>query len=107
MALEVVVTPPPGTSIAPYGDPYIPLAQAPVSARQILQYRVFFFDDNTGMWGVGFTFPMGGGELTPTIVRRGQDAGTGLALEKWRAICSPSGGSLEQDGTFVAQGRMP
>lgn len=31
----------------------------------------------------------------------------GLALEKWRANFSPSGGGLEQDRAFVSQGRVP
>ncbi|WP_211101594.1 hypothetical protein, partial [Niveispirillum sp. SYP-B3756] len=48
-----------------------------------------------------------GGKAEPQAgLRPRMQVGFGLALAKWRAIFSPSGGGLEQDRAFVAQGRV-
>jgi RHS repeat-associated protein len=69
-------TPNAGQSIDPYGEQYVGLSQTPTNAQQILQYRIFYYDTESGTWSVGFDFPASGSQVTPTYARRGPDAGT-------------------------------
>jgi hypothetical protein len=66
--------PPAGAPVYPYDDAYVPDNQLPLSARDILQYRVFFYDETTRTWSVGFYVP-DGSDVQPTYARRGQGAG--------------------------------
>jgi hypothetical protein len=69
------LTPPKGAPVWPHNDPYVPFDELPESSRQILQYRTFVYDAATATWRVQFTFPWES-EITPTIARRGEGAGT-------------------------------
>lgn len=68
--------PPPGTPIGPFREALVPLDQIPDNARGILQYRAIFYDQTTGKYEIGFSFPLSSGFTSePAFNQRGEAPG--------------------------------
>ena len=83
--------PPSGTKIAPYGEKLVPLSQVPHGSKQVLQYRVFFYDEITQSWWVGFHGPAAGTEMVMTYNHKGDHVGFAISPPGSPAIERGSG----------------
>ncbi|MCP4328003.1 MAG: hypothetical protein GY791_06155 [Alphaproteobacteria bacterium] len=83
---------PKGTAISPYGERVVPLAQMPQGSQQILQYRIFVYDEETGEWKIGFHFPDEGLQVRPTRSPSGAVNGFVIAPEGSPPLPPPGSG---------------
>lgn len=89
---------PAGTPIAPYGELVVPKSQLPPGSKQVLSYRQFVRDDETGQWHVTFHGPMAGSELRSTY-SNGEVNGFALSPPGSPAL-PPPGSGLEPKSGF-------
>jgi hypothetical protein len=87
---------PDGAPIQPFGEPNVSYKKLPEGAQQVLQWRFFVQDDQTGEWHIGMSFPAGGTQVRPAKVTRGQDAGI---AESGYVLSPPGSPPLPPEGS--------
>ena len=63
-----------GIAVEPFGEAVVSFNNLPEGSKQVLQYRFFVQDDQTGQWRIGMAFPVSGTESQPTLPRRGSSS---------------------------------
>jgi hypothetical protein len=88
---------PDGTPVAPYGERAVSFKNLPMNARQILQHRTFFQDDETKEWRIGMDLPLPPqSEYRPTTRRSGPGAGVEI---NGYVIAPPGSPPLPEEGS--------
>ena len=80
-----------GIAVEPFGEAVVSFNNLPKGSKQVLQYRFFVQDDQTGLWRIGMAFPVSGTESRPTFPRRGSSS-----EEVGIAISPPGSPPLEE-----------